>query len=282
MRSWKNWLERLRIKLCGLSAAEKDRLRARLAARPYYQWFDAIYDEAHRAGAQTLFDPPIYQLIHQSLSRFLERSAVPRPGGTVIDFGCGEGANAIYLAKLGYRVTAVDISPIAIARARALAALEGVAIDFRLGDVVRLDDIADRVFDLGINVGTLHMLVKDEHRRQHVAEMGRVLRPGGVLFAFNNLARKDVRITDVDQYLYNCMARTEARCVLVDGSRREIVFQGVGFRSASLPQYRALFESAGFEVLETEVRQVTGGFWDRWRPGWRASRRFLALECRKL
>jgi SAM-dependent methyltransferase len=44
-----------------------------------------------------------------------------RPG-TALEAGCGEGANAIWLAGLGWSVTAVDISPSALARARRQAA----------------------------------------------------------------------------------------------------------------------------------------------------------------
>lgn len=42
--------------------------------------------------------------------------------GTVLDAGCGTGADAIWLARRGWDVTAVDVSPTAIDRARALAA----------------------------------------------------------------------------------------------------------------------------------------------------------------
>lgn len=46
-------------------------------------------------------------------------SALPR--GRVLDVGCGEGADAIWLARQGWDVTALDISEVAVARARAAA-----------------------------------------------------------------------------------------------------------------------------------------------------------------
>lgn len=49
--------------------------------------------------------------------------------GRAVDLGCGEGADAIWLASRGWRVTAVDISPTAVSRGRAHAATAGVAPD---------------------------------------------------------------------------------------------------------------------------------------------------------
>jgi tellurite methyltransferase len=57
------------------------------------------------------------------------------PPGRALDLACGAGRNAIYLARLGWRVTAVDSSPAAIARLRERA--EGLPIDTRVADLER-------------------------------------------------------------------------------------------------------------------------------------------------
>lgn len=49
------------------------------------------------------------------------------PAGRALEVGCGEGADAIWLAKRGWQVTGVDISPVALARAAEHAEAEGVA-----------------------------------------------------------------------------------------------------------------------------------------------------------
>ena len=61
------------------------------------------------------------------------------PAGRALDLGCGEGGDAIWLAGLGWRVTAVDVSKIALERVAARAAAEGVAsrIDFQQHDLAQ-------------------------------------------------------------------------------------------------------------------------------------------------
>ncbi|GAA1880923.1 class I SAM-dependent methyltransferase [Lapillicoccus jejuensis] len=55
-------------------------------------------------------------------------ATLPRPdGGTAVDLGCGEGGDAVWLAEQGWRVTAVDLSPTAVARGAAGAQDRGVA-----------------------------------------------------------------------------------------------------------------------------------------------------------
>ena len=47
--------------------------------------------------------------------------------GRALDLGCGEGGDSVHLARLGWRVTAVDVSPTALERTRQLAASTGVS-----------------------------------------------------------------------------------------------------------------------------------------------------------
>lgn len=49
--------------------------------------------------------------------------------GRAVDLGCGEGADAIWLARQGWTVTGVDISPTAVARAQAAATASGLSTD---------------------------------------------------------------------------------------------------------------------------------------------------------
>src|SRR5215813_8660102 len=108
MRSmWKHYLsgfKRLWIRNCGLSRVEQERIVERTKGQDYYKLFDEIYHKAHQAGAQKLFDGNIYDVVARVMDRFVSQYAFHPPETECIDFGCGEGVNALYLARRGFRV----------------------------------------------------------------------------------------------------------------------------------------------------------------------------------
>lgn len=69
----------------------------------------------------------------------LTRQIADLAPGRALDLGCGEGADAVWLARGGWKVTAVDVSDVALGRAAEHATEAGVAgaIDFRHCDLVR-------------------------------------------------------------------------------------------------------------------------------------------------
>src|SRR4051812_38933743 len=73
--------------------------------------------------------------------RFLQE-AIAREGlsegAEVLDIGCGTGTNAVWLAQQGFRVTGVDVSSVAIERARARASLARSSCNFLIADILTL------------------------------------------------------------------------------------------------------------------------------------------------
>jgi SAM-dependent methyltransferase len=53
--------------------------------------------------------------------------------------GDGEGRNGVFMAELGYDVTSVDLSPVGLNKARALAEIRGVSIDTVVQDLATFD-----------------------------------------------------------------------------------------------------------------------------------------------
>ncbi|MFF4156163.1 class I SAM-dependent methyltransferase [Streptomyces sp. NPDC001678] len=100
--------------------------------------------------------------------------------GRIIDLGCGEGRDSLYLLSQGHDVVSVDVSHTALARARERAAAANLdASGFVERDIIYLRGFEENSFDLAMNMGCLHMLVDDEQRGRHISRVFDILRPGG-------------------------------------------------------------------------------------------------------
>lgn len=97
--------------------------------------------------------------------------------GSVLDVGCGEGADAVWLARCGWQVTAVDISGVALERARAHAESAGAEISFEQADLVAAPPAPDS-YDL-VSAQFFHL--PDPPRSQAYRGLASAVSPGGHL-----------------------------------------------------------------------------------------------------
>ena len=100
-----------------------------------------------------------------------------KPGRAVV-LGCGSGTNAVYLAKKGFDVTALDVAPTALMKARAKAAKTKVKVRWLLADVLappRLEPF-DFLFDSGCYHG-----VRRANASGYVKTANRLAKPGALM-----------------------------------------------------------------------------------------------------
>lgn len=129
------------------------------------------WNQRYRAGEQ-LFEEPA-PLVEEFASRI--------PAGTALDVACGAGRNALYLAERGWRVTAIDGSPVAIEVLRRRAAARDVNIDARVADLERSEfEIPPDTFDLIVDSYYL--------QRDLIPAMQRGLHAGGMLIVIVHLS----------------------------------------------------------------------------------------------
>ena len=109
-------------------------------------------------------------------ARLVKRAGV-RSGHRVLDVACGTGVVSVTAARLGARVTGLDLTPELLERARENARIAGVEIDWHEGDVEKLP-FGDAAFDVVLSEFG-HIFAP----RPEVAlgEMLRVLKPGGTI-----------------------------------------------------------------------------------------------------
>lgn len=111
-------------------------------------------------------------------NRFLVAEVSDLPPGRALDLASGEGQNAIWLAGLGWRVTGVDYSEVAIAKARARAERDDASVEFVCADLVSYEPQPES-FDL---VLLLYLHIPTEERRVVLERAAGALAPGGTLF----------------------------------------------------------------------------------------------------
>jgi len=111
--------------------------------------------------------------------------------GDVLDIGCGLGDNAIYLARQGFNVTGLDISPTALITAERRAKDAGVNVTFAVTDSTKLEGYTD-AFDTIVDSGMFHCL-DDDAKRSYAAAAHRATRPGATLLlsCFSNTNPSD-------------------------------------------------------------------------------------------
>lgn len=107
---------------------------------------------------------------------FVAESAPQIPAGPVLCLAEGEGRNAVHVAALGHRVTAVDQSEVGLAKARRLAAKHGVVIETVVTDLENFT-IARGAW-AGIVATFAHLPPPLRHRVHRAVAAG--LQPGGV------------------------------------------------------------------------------------------------------
>jgi cyclopropane fatty-acyl-phospholipid synthase-like methyltransferase len=110
---------------------------------------------------------------------FVRRHLGVEPPAHVLDVPCGAGRHALGLARAGYRVTGVDISEDAIARASTAAHAQGLAARFEQGDM-RFLDLGER-FDALLCLGNSIGYFEPEETAAFLGRLAASLRPGGRL-----------------------------------------------------------------------------------------------------
>jgi ubiquinone/menaquinone biosynthesis C-methylase UbiE len=209
---------------------------------------DALRSEVEAFARRTGI--PFSAATVETNSGYVERRGLPlidliAPGadgfaGTrLLDAGCGFGALSLLFACHGAQVTGIDVNPQRIAVGRAVAERMGLELRFEHALLERLP-LPDEAFDVAVVNNALVYVIDREKRRTALAELRRVLRPGGRL-----VVREANRWHPVDQFtglplVHLLPPRRAVAAAGLLGRRRSLV------RVSSPPQARRELRSAGF------------------------------------
>ncbi|MGI5502395.1 class I SAM-dependent methyltransferase [Lentzea sp. CA-135723] len=180
-------------------------------------WWDRFYADRTREVPFFVAKPDENLVAHVE-------SGVLTPG-RALDVGCGPGRNALFLARRGFQVDAVDISATAITWARERSA--GLGVGFQHGDAFATEGSYDLIYDSGC----FHHL--PPHRRVgYLALLDRALVPGGHFALTCFTSEEGTASPDTDLYRQGGLAG------------------GVGYTPDEL---RWIFQ----DLAEVEVRRMT-------------------------
>lgn len=195
------------------------------------------------ASNSTLVGPRAAPLLAMIAERRPERGI---EGAALADLGCGFGALSLYFHAQGARVTGLDPNRAKLRVGRRVAARFGLDARFVEGRMQDLGQLADASVDIVVQNNTFCYVVAREERHRALAEVLRVLRPGGLL-----IARTPNRAHPIDRFTRLPLIQwlTPRQCAWVAdrlGRARPLV------RLTSPRRGRVELEAAGF----VDVRQV--------------------------
>jgi SAM-dependent methyltransferase len=152
----------------------------------------------------------------------------------ILDVGCGEGRNAVYFLQKNYSIFGIDPNEVAIQYCRYLAKTINPETDihrFQVGEGTAIPFHA-AAFDAVISSAVLHFADGHAHFWKMIAEIHRVLKPGGIFWmrmctGFGNILEESQELG-------------EGRYTLPDGSERYVL----------LPEGLQELERFGFRFLE--------------------------------
>jgi SAM-dependent methyltransferase len=200
---------------------------------------------------------PLYHLVYPDWNASIERQAAALDAmirecwlsvQTVLDVTCGIGTQALGLAQLSYHVTASDLSPSAVARARREAADRNLDISFSVADMRNAYNHHRRQFDLVIACdNAIPHLLSDADILTAFRQFYQCTRPGGGCL---------ISVRDYDQE-----ERAGVQCktygVRRQGDTRFIPFQVWEFHGQLYDVSFYFIEDAGGSECRTHVMRTT-------------------------
>ncbi|HIJ64483.1 MAG TPA: class I SAM-dependent methyltransferase [Candidatus Hydrogenedentes bacterium] len=215
--------------------------------------FDDVRDYYDGFAEWERLDSPPGQLEFERTMALLDKHILPE--SRVLDLGGGPGRYTIALAQKGHRLSLADLSPALLETARIKIAESGVGARIASVDEANATDLGiypDSEFDAVLVLGPFYHLTKADERRQASAEIWRVLKDNGLLFAafiprLTGLAGLLERVAaDPEQVPVESLKDAAATGVFRNPT-------GHGFQEGYYPEreeMQALMAAAGFSCID--------------------------------
>lgn len=203
----------------------------------YYEAYEERYQKIHERGQLWFKNEPTPELLE-----WLAINKVPKDN-EILEVGCGEGRDATHLAKLGYAITATDISDEAVKMCEKIAKENQLNLEVFKTDFVTSPQSNLHQFGWIYAIGTLHMLVDNADRKLFLNNLFNGLKKDGKLLLVNKGDGKTEHCTDKRE-AYNLVDRAHY------SDHKTVKLVATSFCKKNWENHIKELESVGFKVLE--------------------------------
>ena len=211
--------------------------------RHYYEAYDDRYKQVHQRSLKWFSDSPS-RIVEETLLKY-KTNDNPK----IIELGCGEGRDAVYLLNKGYHVTATDISPVVIEHCKEW--FPDYSCSFTVLDCLsrRLND----TFDFIYAVSVLHMLVLDNDRKRFYQFIYEHLREDGFALLCTLGDGKEEWSSDIGS-AFELQKRTH------ETTGRELEITGTSCRKVNFNTLGKELADNKLELLESGITPIEPDF----------------------
>ena len=211
--------------------------------RKYYEAYELRYRQVHGRNISWASDSPT-PIVLEMIRKYIGESA------RILDIGCGEGRDSLFLLNQGYDVTGIDVSEEAIRFCRGKA-------DPKMRDRFLVLDVCQDELDCRYHfiysIATIHMLVLQKDRDSYLQFIRNHLLSGGyalILTMGDGITEMESDISEAFQ--------NKKRTKQETGEEMEIA--ATSCKMVSFDTFRAELQKNGFEILEDGLTSIEPDF----------------------
>lgn len=211
--------------------------------RRYYEAYDERYKQVHQKSLQWFSSMPS-KIVEETIVKYGISAA-----SKILEIGCGEGRDAVYLREKGYDLLATDVSPAAIRYCQ--EKFPDISQSFQIFDC--LTERLDEKYDFIYAVSLLHMLVLDEDRNAFYQCIYEQLNDSGIALICTMGDGSEEWETDISK-AFELKSRTH------EATGEEVLIAGTSCRVVSFDTLKREIGDNNLMLLESGITSMEPDF----------------------